>query len=378
MLALTAPAPARPTDDLAALIAETPPGAVLQLPRDRVFHLSAPVNITRSITIEGNGARVVAADGAAVAGALIRSIGVTGVQLSNLLVDANVDHSGADYGIWITGGEGHRIAAVTIRNTGQACLYLEDAGGTIEGNRLEGCGRALTIAKGTAANDHGIMVAALTRAVRSVVIRGNTVSGVWRKGITTYARGSGSLSDITIANNRVTGCGLGGIYVASAPGASAQRNITVTGNVVERSYVNFQIDDTVGLFMTDNRATLSRDRDGKPGAEGLILMGVDGATVTGLLVEGSGSNGVLVRNSAHVRLVAPVIVDANSGGNAFGAGLHFFNTRDSRAEDVSIVDDRARPLTTHGVVESDGSRGNVVTVRRIDGVARRLLTVPLR
>ena len=375
-LTLLPAAPKTPDVDLMAWIADAPPGAVLQLPPDRIFRLSAPVVITRPITIQGHGTRLVAADGARLSGALIRSIGVPNVRLSDLIIDANVDRAGADYGIWITGGDGHVIDNVVVRNSSQACLYLEDASGTIKNSKLDGCGRALTIAEGTAANDHAIMVAALTRAVRSVVIRGNTVNNAWRKGITTYARGAGSLRYVTIASNRVVGCGLGGIYIANAPKAEPQRDVALTGNIADGSYVNFQVDDVRSLTMVDNRASRSRDRDGKPGGAGLVLTNVSGATVTGMLVEDSGGSGVLVRSSAHVRLVAPVVRNANGGGNAFAPGLHLSGTRDSRVEDATIVDNRARPLTTHGVVENDGSRDNSVTIRRTEGIARGLLTVP--
>ena len=373
VLAGGSPPPAGPAD-LAAMVRNTPPGGVLTLPPDHVFRIAEALTIDQPITIEGRGASVIAADGARMAGALIRSTGVAGVRLSGLIVDANVDRQGADYGISIIGGTGHRIADVTVRDTSQACLYLQDAAALVEGNTLERCGRALTIARGTAANDHGILVAALTGSVAGVVIRRNTVANAHRKGITTYARAPGSLTGITIAENTVTECGLGGIYIANAPGAAPQRAVTVTGNVVERSYVGFQIADTTGLLMANNRATGARGRSASAGAQGVVLNNVTGATVTGMVVENSGASGMLVRDSEGVRIVAPVVLNANIGGHAFAAGIHFSNTRNSSAEEVSVVDDRARPLTTHGVVQNDGSAGNVVTVRRIMGVLRPLLT----
>jgi hypothetical protein len=354
-------------------VADTPDGGVLTLAAGDDYRLSTSLRITRAITIDGNGARVSAADGAGIAGAVIRVEAPGSVRLSNLIVDANVDRRGADYGIWITGGSGHRIEKVTIRDSAQACVLLEDASGTIAGNTLERCGRDLTIAQGTAANNHGIMVAALNREVRRIVLTGNRIRGAYRKGITTYARSPGSLSDIVISNNAVWDCGLGGIYVANAPGATPQRRITLSSNTVERSYVAYQIDDAVGITMTGNKAWDTRDRLGGPGGQGLVLSGVTDALVKSMDVNRSGDAGVLVRRSTRVRLVAPIVTDANWGNHPFAPGIHLSDTRNSRVEDLSVVDLRRNALTTHGVVENDGSKANSVTVRRIDGVARRVL-----
>ena len=367
---------AQAADDLAAMVRNTPAGGVLRLAPGQVYRLDAPLTLTRPISIEGHGATVAARDGARIAGALIRSDGVSDIRISGVTVDANVDRDGADYGVWIIGGTGHRIVRTTVQDTSQACILLQDASGSVEANTLRRCGRALTIAKGGAANDHGIMIAALTRAVRQVNVRDNIVDGAWRKGITSYARAPGTLADVTIADNIVSDCGLGGIYVANAPGAAPQRRVTLSGNVVRRSNIGLQIDDVVGLTMASNRALATRDRSGGPGAQGVVLDHVDGATIVGLHVENSGATGLEVRNSTRVVVRAPVVVDPNGAGAPFGPGIHFSNTRDSSAEDVSITDDRRQPKATHGVVENDGSRANRVTIRRAAGVPLRLLVIP--
>lgn len=361
--------------DLASLVRAAPAGSVLRLPPGQLFRLSSPLVITRSIVIDGRGARVIAADGAGMTGAMIRSDGVDGVTLLNLLVDANVKGRGADYGIWITGGERHRIAHTRVRNTSQACVLLQDAAGVIEDNMLDGCGRDLTMSGGTAANNHGVMLAALTRDVAGVLIRRNVVSRSYRKGVTTYSRGSGRLSGIVISDNEVSSCGLGGIYVANAPGASPQRDIVLSGNRVRESYVGFQIDGVERLTMTDNRSDSSRDRSGRPGAQGLVLNDVSGAAVTRMTVVDSGGSGITIRGSSRVAIVAPVVINANAGRQGFAAGIHFSDVHDSRAEGVTVIDDRRPPATTHGLVENDGSGANAVTIKKIEGPAQRLLRV---
>lgn len=366
---ISVPSPAAlPATDLAALVRDTPAGDTLRLARGQVFRLTQPVTITRPITIEGQGATVIAADGAALA-AMIQSTGTSGVAITDLSLDANVDRGGADYGIVIRGGDRHRIVDVVVRNTGQSCILLEDASGTINGNTAEDCGRDLTIARGTAANDHGIMVAALTRPVRGVAITGNVVRRGYRKGITTYARAPGALSGITVTGNQAGDCGLGGFYLSNAPGSAPQQDVVVSDNRASGNYVNFQVNDVRGLAMRNNRSGPT-GRDGRSGAEGVIIQHVADATIAGMVVDGSSSGGILVRDSTGVDLVSPWVRNANGGQRGFAPGIHFARTRNSRARDVTIIDDRAIALTTHGFIEDEGSGANTLTVRRMNGVPR--------
>lgn len=368
-------APSRATN-LAALISSTPAGGVLELPKGYVFRLSSPIVITRPITIEGQGDLVVVADGSKIAGAVISSSGVDYITISDLRIDANVDRDGANYGVWLTGGMGQHIIGLNVSNTSQSCILLQDSSGTIEDNTVARCGRSLTIEKGTASNNHGIMVASIKSPVSNVTIRGNIVQSSRRKCITTYSRGNGSLSNISILNNKVENCGLGGIYIANAPQAIPQTKVFLAGNISLNSYVGFQIDDVVGLTMNENIA--ENDDKGGSGlftAQGLILNNVKQALVKGMLVKYSGSGGILVRNSEDIILEQPVVIDPNMNRNAFGPGIHFSNTRNSEADAVTVIDDRIKPGVTHGFIENDGSSNNSVTIKKVKGTDRKIIRI---
>lgn len=373
LIALPAAASAPRGGDLAALVAATPAGGTLELPAGATYRVATTIVLDRPIRILGHGAHVAAADEAGIAGAVLASDGVNGVVIEDLQVDANIDRNGADYGLWIRGGSGHRIVRTRVSNSAQACILLEDASGTVADNVAEHCGRELTIRRGGAANNHGIMVAALTRAVSGVTISGNIVSHAYRKGITTYARAPGTLAKVTIAGNHIDHAGLGGIFVANAPQAQAQQGVVVRGNIARSSYVGIEVDNIAGLTLADNVAQDMRDRDGRPGAEGLLLHRVNGGTVTGMVVRNSGSGGISVIDSRGVRLVAPRVADGNSGGNGYAPGIQLRNSRDVSVEAMSIVDTRPAPGLTHGFVEIGPDGANRSSVQRMQGIARPLL-----
>ena len=358
-----------PNGDIGMLVAGTPAGMTLSLMPNATYRVSAPLVLNRPIRIVGNGARIVVADGAQIAGAVVTSSGVNNIKIDGLSIDANVDYGGADYGIWLRGGTAHQLSRLRVSNTSQACILLEDAAGTIKDSTLNQCGRELTIRQGGAANNHGIMIAALKQSVTGVTVTGNTITDTYRKGITAYTRAPGSLSGVTIANNRVTNAGLGGIFIANAPGAPRLRNVTIQGNVARMCYVGFEIDNVDGLTLSDNTAQDMRDRTGQPGAEGLLLHSVRNAEIRGLTIRGSGSGGITVIDSRNIRLIAPSIVDGNNGNNGYAPAIQLRGTSGSSVEDMSIVNTRTRPALTHGFIEIGPAGGNRSSVRQMKGTS---------
>lgn len=375
LLAALPPVTSPITDNLPALVAETPAGGTLSLPAGATYRVTSPLVLNRSIRIEGHGARIVAADGARIEGAVIASDGVDRIMLDDLTIDANVDQGGGDYGVWIRGGSGHRMTGLRIANTSQACLLLEDASGVIESNILNRCGRALTIRRGGAANNHGIMVVALARDVADITIARNAVSQTYRKGITTYTRSPGSLSNVTITDNHISGAGLGGIFVANAPGASAVHTVAIRGNTVSASYVGYEIDNVVDLTLVNNLADDMRDRNGRPGAEGLVLHAVRNADIQGIAIRNSGSGGITVIDSRNIRVSAPSIVDGNSGNYGYAPGIQLRSSRNVNVSDISIIDTRAHPALTHGFVEMGPAANNHNNIKRMEGILRPALRI---
>ena len=379
-LALLLSVPLPVPDDLSARIAQTPADGTLELDADATYRVTAPLILNRPIRIVGHGARIIVDDGAKIADAVIMSQGVDRIVLEDMTIDANVDRNGADYGVWIRGGSQHHFSGLHVSNSSQACILLEDASGSVEGNTLDRCGRELTIRRGGAANNHAILIAALSRPVSGISVVRNTVSNAYRKGITAYTRAPGSLSDVTIADNRVSGAGLGGIYVANAPGASTVYKVAIRGNIVRNSYVGYEVDNVTGLTLSANVADNMRDLVGRPGAEGLVIHKVRNANIQSLSVHGSGSGGITVIDSRNVELIAPNIVDGNDGNNGYAPGIQVRGSSNVNVKDMSIVDTSARTRThagfTHGFVEIGPAGGNSSSVRRMDGIALPMLRMP--
>ncbi|KTT69244.1 right-handed parallel beta-helix repeat-containing protein [Sphingomonas sanguinis] len=380
VLALLLWGPSPVPDDLSARIAQTPADGTLELDADTTYRVSVPLVLSRPIRIVGHGARIVVDDGAKIADAVIVSQGVDRIALEDMTIDANVDHNGADYGIWIRGGSRHRVSSLHVSNSSQACILLEDASGSIESNTLDHCGRELTIRRGGATNNHAILIAALTRPVSGVSVVRNTVLNAYRKGITTYTRAPGSLSHVTIAENHVSSAGLGGIYVANAPGASTVYKVAIRGNIVRNSYVGYEVDNVTDLTLSDNLADNMRDRAGRPGAEGLVIHKVRNANIQSLTVHGSGSGGITVIDSRNVELIAPSIVDGNDGNYGYAPGIQLRGSSNVNVKDMSIVDTSARTRLhagfTHGFVEIGPAGGNRSSVRRMDGISLPMLRMP--
>lgn len=362
--------PASDDDDLAAGIASTPAGGELRLAPGRVYVITRTVQLDRPIRLAGQGATIRAADGARINDAVLRSREVDGVQIRHLSIDANADRGGADYGIWITGGSGHIVENVAVRNTTQSCIAIEDAVSTIMGNQLLRCGRALNMVGGGATNNHGIMIFALTGRIAGVNISDNVVIGAHRKCITSYVRNNGSIQSLSFTNNRLSDCGLGGIYVAGAKGAMPQRNISSARNLVSRSYVGMEFDAVIGLTSRDDQV-IGNLGSATQGVEGIVLQGVQDALFERTFVSDTGGGGIAVRNSYLVRLQAPRVVRPNSADRPFGPGIHFHGTRNSRAENAEIIDDRTVPRMTHGFVEDGAAAQNFFSANHIVGAAAK-------
>ena len=367
-----------PNDDaeLAALIAATPAGQELRLAPGRTYIVHHSIELKRPIVILGQGATIRAADDARMSDAILRSRGVDGIVIKDLSIDANADRGGADYGIWITGGRRHHIDGVSIGDTAQACLAVEDAVATISANRLDRCGRETQVAGGSATNNHGIMIFAVAGPTRGIQVIGNLVSKAYRKGITSYVRGAGAIENLTISRNRTSDCGLGGIYIAGAEGSLPQRGITLDHNENSRDYVGMQFDNVIGLVSTDDRVNGTRTRSGAAGADGVILSHVQGGRFERTMIADAGGAGITVRQSNNVQLESVSISRPNAGSRGFGPGVHFSDVRNSAVVDAEIVDDRRTPRMTHGLVEDGTSRGNQFAITQISGFTAKSVLRP--
>jgi parallel beta-helix repeat protein len=270
---------------------------------------------TSGATIYGGG-RIVAI--ASMAMAMLEINAKTGVTVDGIEVDGNGDLPGAHYGISVNDGSRNTIRNCYVHDTRQAGIRgYSESYLAIHNNRVIDCGRT------GFTDNHGIMVYSITStALQHCTITDNTVKNAFRKGIATYSASPGTVSDVVVSGNYVTGCDLGGIYVANAPATTDQRNIAIAGNVCHDNYVNILVANTQGFSICANSCRLSSV------GNGIDVTDSQFGTVSGNSVDQSFASGVVVSaavgTSRSVAVVGNTITRSNRGNviNVYGLQLN--------------------------------------------------------
>lgn len=364
-------------DDTSALQAalDASEGRSLLLPGDRIFLISAPLNLPSGISLKGAGA-IRAVHEATLGRWLLQATGKTdisieGITLESILrVDAGVQMVRWG-GVVFDGCERVSVVRTRIRNTVMAGIKLRNVvGGQVIGNILTAAGADFDDdpAGGEQnAEDHSILICAQEEGeTRNLVIAGNVINGagVVRKGITTFASPReqatplayfpSRLADVTITANCVWNCTLGGIYAANAPTNSLrQESLTVTGNTCSGNYVNIQISGVRAASITAN---VARAADG---AHGLFVSDAHHSTFAGNQVLRASAHAVRIMDSSFLVLQGNAVLNANDALGGFGCGVLCDNVTDSKISQNFIADDQGR--MTFGYYERLGSARNVLS-----------------
>jgi nitrous oxidase accessory protein NosD len=214
------------------------------------------------------------------------------------------------------------------------------------------------------------MVVSITSTpVSDILVSRNFVDSAYRKGIAVYSAAPGKVASITISSNTVLNCGLGGIYLANAPLASAQKNIIVSDNDLLRNYVAVQVSNVEGGTVMGNRA------EGGSG-QGIYLSDVVGVAVTGNSVVGVGSDGILVTSSVitstGITVAANSVINPNQAGSASGAGIHLNTVTQSRVDANTVVGESSAPKQIYGILEDGAAKNNVFTANQVANAAVQL------
>jgi parallel beta-helix repeat protein len=284
------------TDDAtalqAALTAAAAAGSPVHFTAGKTYLSSTSLTVATGQRIYGNGAALKAKNSAAITGAMIRGTSVSSIHIESLEVNANADNTGANYGIWLTGGTGHRILNNYVHDTAQAGICIEEATRfAVQNNRLLTCGRALTVSGGSATDNHGIMLFCTgSNPLTSGHVSGNQIVSAYRKGITTYAQSTGAVSRVQIVGNDISLCGVtptsgGGIYVASGPAGAAQIDVTITGNTLSGNYVDIEASSITSGAVVGNSSSSAV-------FAGISITGSSELTVVGNKIEDAGVHGI--------------------------------------------------------------------------------------
>jgi parallel beta-helix repeat protein len=292
---------------------------------------------------------------------MLTATSCSNIIFENLEIDGNAANNvtGLVHGIQFIGGTNNTIRNCNIHDLVQAGIFLDhESASKVIGNQVNNCGRNL----GT--DNHGIMLAATSGTLTNIVCQGNTVINPYRKGITTFSSSPGTVVNVEIVGNVITGAGLGGIYVANAVGATAQSGINVTGNICTGCAVNIQVGSCTGLVCDGNFCT------GSTNDAGIFVNDVTGGSVSGNTVISSFVAGIRfgvtsLANNLNITCNGNTILQSNQSSAGFGPGINAANVQYSTFVGNVIDDESGSPKQTHGIVEQNTSDFNLIQNNQI-------------
>lgn len=318
------------------------------------YIVSATLNMRSGSKYKGRSI-IQAAASAAISGAVMLGTSVSSVKVFDLEVDGNADNNGANYGIWFVGGSNNFVDdTVEVHDTLQAGCVAQSEDGTSIYGLYNDCGRV----GGT--DNHGVMVYSIgATPLKNIIVRAR-VRNAYRKGIAVYSDTPGTIENVKISLCDVTGCGLGGIYVANAPTGIIQNSIILEGNTCADNYVNYQIANAQNVTGSGN---ISKNSSG---AHGVIIQDSTDCQL-GFIDDGAATGGIRVYGCQRVKLIAPIVRNCNQTAAGFGAGVEFLDSTD--CDLISPEISKTTGSMTHGFIESGTSNNNRIDVCGISGAS---------
>lgn len=279
--------------------------------------------------------------------------------------------TGVVHGVQFIGGNYNYVRNCYVHDTTQAGIYLaEENGSEVTGNDVINCGRNLST------DNHGIMLISNTATpLTNILCSGNFVYNAYRKGITTYALSPGYNQNITIADNIVVGCGLGGIYVATATAGTTQNaNYTITGNICSGNYVNYEISECTGLTLTGN--TAASDIGGGNFLLGDLLGGVvSGNTSLNSQVAGFAFNNPFLTNNLNVAITGNISLFSNRSGVGYAPGIDLGSSQYFNVTGNICNDTPGSAKQTYGISEQAGADFNQIQGNQLNNTTAGVLHI---
>ena len=242
--------------------------------------------------------------------------GDTRVTVEDLEFDGNKANNGADYGVKFINGSKNLGLNLYVHDTAQCGGYIDgESDSFFRGGWFIDCGQNLSVSGGVATDNHGIMIiAAGLRTMSACGVQGVRVAGAYRKGVTAYVEIGATVEHIVIDGAVVSGCGLGGIYIAKQPGGTDMGTATLTGCHAWDNYVNFEIANVTNVAGAGNVSGAST-------AQGVVVTGVNDGAMPGFDISDSGAHGLSLVDTNNTAFGVINIRRANRGNTANQAGL---------------------------------------------------------
>ncbi len=285
--------------------------------------------IGRSTIIQGSGAGV--------SGGLLRGTSLTGVLIDGLEIDGNAaNNSGTlTYGITLTGGSNNRITDKTyVHDTTQAGVWVNDEDNTWSYARCEDCGTNI----GT--DNHGVMFTATAGNLNNCGA-GGRIDNAYRKGLTVYSAAPGTITNFVVDGPVISGCGLGGLYLANAAATTDQKAIVIKGLLAYDNYVNLQISNCNGVV---GSGVILKASSG--GANAVVTDSTD-VVIPGLLSVDAFDKGLFIDGCTRATFPYAQVTGANVDTAAFGPAIHVLDSTYCGAPGATV----AGSNHTHGIIE---------------------------
>ncbi len=311
-------------------------------------------------------------------GAGASSYMLSGNALANVIVDqVEIDGNAANnltgvvHGAYLSNGTNNRVSRINVHDTTQAGIFVaSETDCKISANQVINCGRNL----GT--DNHGIMAISNTATpLQNLTIIGNTVVNAYRKGITTYSLAPGTIVNVLITGNTVSGCGLGGIYTGNGSGATTpQAGINITGNTCTGNYVNIELGQAANANCSNNICA------NDSGANGIYIVDVAGATVNGNMVNNSSVAGIKFGISylaacRDITCNGNTVLFSNRLATGYGPGIDATNVQYSTIRGNTIDDTPGAAKQTYAISEGGVSDFNVIDGNLCANVTATLLNI---
>lgn len=344
-------------------------GGYLTAPLAGTVAVSSSLTLTSGTTlIASSGFVIKQANSGNISGPILSGSSLSNVTIDGLTIDGNAANNSTawTFGVKLSNGDDNIIRNFYVHDTTQACIEIADeSSDRIDGNWLINCGRE----EGT--DNHGIMVIAVTSTPsQNIVINHNFVNTAYRKGIAVYSDTPGTEQGITIEGNITINCGLGGIYVATAPGTTALKDVVVADNISIDNYMNIEMSNVEGGEIVGNEAEAGT-------AQSIYLSDDVGVSVTGNTVVDAGTDGIFATSinstSKGLTIAGNMVLYANQNSSASGAGIHLTGITNSTVSGDTILGESTSPHQAWGILEDGSSNRNMITRDQITNATSGLV-----
>ena len=331
------------------------------------FLVSGTISLESNSTYTGKSTIVAKAGLGLINNAVLYAKAKHHIFLKGLRIDCNGDKEGIGNGLWFDRGYRNTAEGIHVSNSMNSGIRVNAETNTrILNSRLTDCGR-----KGYSDNHAVMLYTTSGDPVADIEIRGNEIIRAFRKGIATYSS-AGPLRDLLISDNKISGCGLAGIYIGGTASPYHKR-IRIENNDITNCYQGiaaYRVDD---LILDKNRVTEST------GGDGFNLSGINYGEISGNRISESAATGLNIINSAgrseRITISNNTITNSNRLRSGYAPAINLSAISSSNVWDNIITDTGREPLTTFGIYEQPGSNYNVIKNNSVNNMKVRAIII---